>query len=308
MASDLHGDLTTQGGDGCPVCGAAAEARIDLGDYRLFRCPHCQSWSSDALARGAQTSFEPDAYFANAAADRVRWDDLLRRANADRSAALRILDVGCGRGDFLRHLSRSFPQSVRSGVELDPLRAAAARAADRAAQICTGAAPDALADFDGAFDLITLWDVFEHVVDPRAVLQGLAARLAPAGVLFVQTIHEHSAVPALGRAIHRMSRGHISGPVRRTHEPHHLVFFSRRGLEGLANEAGLSIRALWFDRLAMARMDGGRLLRAATAALLAAENALGNGLFVNLLLERRGPGVPSFDPDLCSRPLRQIRT
>ena len=34
-------------------------------------------------------------------------------------------------------------------------------------------------------------------------------------------------------------------------------------------------------------MDGNFALRAATALLLAAENALGNGLFVNLILERR---------------------
>jgi hypothetical protein len=94
-------------------------------------------------------------------------------------------------------------------------------------------------------------------------------------------------VPALGRALHVASRGRIRGPARRTHEPHHLVFFSRRGLEALADAAGLRIRALWFDRLAMARMDGSRAVAAATAALLAIENALGNGLFVNVLLERR---------------------
>lgn len=287
MRADLRPKLTTQGGDACPVCGAEAEARIDLGDYRLFRCPRCASWSSDALVRGARTSFEPDAYFANADADRARWEDLLRRARLGRARAVRILDVGCGRGHFLRFLSRCHPQTRRAGIELDPVRAAAARAADPAARVQTGEVSAALADVAGAFDLITLWDVFEHLVDPRAVLHALASRLAPDGVLFLQTIHEHSLVPTLGRAIHVASAGRIHGPARRTHEPHHLVFFSRRGLEDLADEAGLRIRQLWFDRLAMARMDGSRALAVATAAVLALENALGNGLFVNLLLERK---------------------
>jgi SAM-dependent methyltransferase len=259
---------------------------MDLGAYCLFRCGRCGSWSSDALARGARTSFEPDAYFANADADRVRWEDLLGRAGVVGADAVRVLDVGCGRGDFLRFLGAQHPRFARYGIELEPERAAAARAADRDAKIQTGEAAAALAELSGCFDLITLWDVFEHLVDPRDVLCALASRLTPGGVVFLQTIHEQSAVPALGRAIHVASGGRICGPARRTHEPHHLVFFSRRGLEELASAAGLRIRALWFDRLAMARMDGSRALAAATAALLAVENALGNGLFVNLLLEK----------------------
>ena len=287
MHADPKAELTTQGGDTCPVCRAQAEPRIDLGDYRLFGCAHCKSWSSDALARGAQTSFEPDAYFANADADRLRWEDLLRRTGTGHAATARILDVGCGRGDFLRFLGGRHPQLERCGIELDPERAAAARAADRAAQIRTGEVSVALANLDGAFDLITLWDVFEHLVDPRGALQALASRLTPNGVIFLQTIHEQSVVPTLGRVIHVASAGRIRGPARRTHEPHHLVFFSRQGLTDLADAAGLRIRALWFDRLSMARMDGNRALAAATAALLTVENALGNGLFVNLLLEKR---------------------
>lgn len=279
--------LTTQGGDACPVCRGPARPRIDLGDYRLFGCEGCGSWSSDALARAARTSFDPDAYFANADTDRERWQDLLRRASAVRALEGRVLDVGCGRGNFLRFVASAHPRLQRSGIELDPLRAAEARVADAEARIETGDAAAALAALPGAFDLITLWDVFEHVVDPRAVLCSLAARLAPGGLLFVQTIHEHSIVPALGRGLYAVTGGRLRGPARRTHEAHHLVFFSRDGLAQLADAADLAIRECWFDRLALARMDGPRVVTAATAALLAIENALGNGLFVNLLLERR---------------------
>jgi hypothetical protein len=64
------------------------------------------------------------------------------------------------------------------------------------------------------------------------------------------------------------------------------VFFTRKGLRFAANAAGLRIRELWFDRLAHGRMDGSPLLTGLTALALRAENALGGGLFVNLLLER----------------------
>ena len=278
--------LTTQGGPCCPVCGALARAAIDLRDYRLFECAACGSWSSDALARGATTSFDPDDYFAHADDDRARWDDLVRRTGLDGAAAPRVLDVGCGRGNFLRWLRARHPRAERLGIELDPERSAEARSLDADARVTTGDAETALATLPGSFDLVTLWDVFEHLAEPQAVLRALSARLAPSGLVFLQTIHEHSLVPTLGRVLYAASGGRITGPARRTHEAHHLVFFSRAGLQTLADGAGLRIRSLWFDRLARARMDGPRVLTAATAAALALENALGNGLFVNLLLER----------------------
>src|ERR1700752_2482210 len=71
--------LVTRGGDACPVCGAHAPRAVDLGDYALHRCGGCGAWSSDALARGAATSFAPERYFENAAQDRVRWQALLPR-------------------------------------------------------------------------------------------------------------------------------------------------------------------------------------------------------------------------------------
>lgn len=285
-AAALDGALTTQGGSACPACGAAARPRIDLGDFRLFACAGCGCWSSDALVRGAQTSFEPEAYFANADADRARWADLLRRARVDGAPPARVLDVGCGAGDFLRFLARTAPASERFGLEPDPRRAGAARVADPHARVAVGAVPAALAELPGSFDLIALWDVFEHLADPGGALCALAERLSPGGVVFVQTIHERSLIPSVGRALYAASSGRWRGPARRTHEPHHLVFYSREGLRRLADRAGLRVRAQWFDRLARSRMDGSRALAALTAVALAAEVALGGGLFVNVLLER----------------------
>jgi 2-polyprenyl-3-methyl-5-hydroxy-6-metoxy-1,4-benzoquinol methylase len=197
------------------------------------------------------------------------------------------LDVGCGTGGFLAWLAERLPACRRAGIELDPERAARARARDPGAVIAAGDAADALARIDGRFDLVTLWDVFEHLADPVACLRALRERLAPQGAIYVQTIHEASLLPTLGRLAHRLSGGRLTHPARRTHEAHHLVFFTRAALEVAAERAGLRLRALWFDRLARRRMDGPPLVTAAAAALLAIENALGNGLFVNLLLARR---------------------
>lgn len=274
--------LTTEGGTLCPICRAPARRAIDVDDYALFACPGCGCWSSDALPRGAATSFVPEQYFGNAELDRPKWEDLRRRLGA--MVPTCALDVGCGTGHFLAYLHGAFPAARLVGIEMDRERAARARALVPAAVVHTGDAASVLATIDERFDLVTLWDVFEHLPDPVAVLTALADRLTPDGRIFVQTIHEHSLAPAAGRWLYRLSGGRVRYPARRTHEAHHLVFFTRDGLARAAAAAGLVVEQLWFDRLARQRMDGGALLTAATALVLRAENVLGNGLFVNLVL------------------------
>ncbi|HVN40353.1 MAG TPA: class I SAM-dependent methyltransferase [Myxococcota bacterium] len=277
--------LVTQGGDACPVCAAPSRREIEVGAFALHRCPDCGAWSSDALARGAATSFEPRRYFENAACERESWERLLAKIPAHRLR--NILDVGCGTGEFLAYLAARDPATRREAIELDPTRAAAARARDPGARIHTGDALATLSRVEGPFDLITLWDVFEHVPAPAALLAALTDRLARGGLIYLQTIHERSIVPWLGRTAYRLSGGRLRGPVRRTHEAHHLVFFTRSSLERAARDAGLRVLELWWGRLPRERMDGAAWLTGLTSLLLRAENALGGGLFVNLLLGRR---------------------
>jgi 2-polyprenyl-3-methyl-5-hydroxy-6-metoxy-1,4-benzoquinol methylase len=278
----------TLGGSSCPVCGDVAHPSIDVGEFSLYSCARCDSWCSDALHRRAASSFEHTRYHENDEADDDKRLALLQRLEQERRPLRAALDIGCGTGAFLAYLGRQRPDVLRVGVELDLERAAQARAANPGARILTGDALESLAAIDERFDLITLWDVYEHVPEPGPLLGILAEKLSPEGCIYIQTIHENSAVPFLGRLSYHLTGGWLRGPVRRTHDPDHLVFFSRKGLDMLSRKAGLAIREQWFDRLAWARMDGNFVVRAATSLLLTVENAIGNGLFVNLILERRG--------------------
>jgi len=76
-------------------------------------------------------------------------------------AQARVLDVGCAAGYFLRVL-REAGHDVH-GVEVSP---AIAREAN---------------------DLVTLWDVIEHVPDPQAVLRTIRRLLKPTGHLLLET-------------------------------------------------------------------------------------------------------------------------
>lgn len=94
----------------------------------------------------------------------------------------RLLDVGCHIGTFLE-LAREHGWSVH-GVE--PSRWAAKVAADRGLAVDCGSL-QSLSD-PRPFDVITMWDVIEHVRDPMAELCAIEGLLNPGGWLFFSTI------------------------------------------------------------------------------------------------------------------------
>lgn len=96
------------------------------------------------------------------------------------AAAGRVLDVGCAMGEYLELAQQRGWQVV--GIEPDEGAARMARARLGVDSVQAVSLEDATFPA-GWFDLITLWDVLEHLYDPVAALQQLAGWLRPGGVL-----------------------------------------------------------------------------------------------------------------------------
>ena len=111
----------------------------------------------------------------------------------------RVLDAGCGTGFLLERLARRGFGGI--GIDLSPESIAHAQrrlealgAADRLrAEVGSAYEPP-----EGPFDLITLTDVLEHLEDPRACLAALRPRLAPGGLVVINTPNRRS-LPGAGR-------------------------------------------------------------------------------------------------------------
>ena len=91
----------------------------------------------------------------------------------------RVLELGCSTGFFSKYLSQKRACSV-VGVEVDPLAAAEARKFCNQVLVCDLNSPEWIEGLPHqAFDAILMGDVLEHLVEPRAVLDGIQPMLAP---------------------------------------------------------------------------------------------------------------------------------
>jgi 2-polyprenyl-3-methyl-5-hydroxy-6-metoxy-1,4-benzoquinol methylase len=174
----------------------------------------------------------------------VSYRFLPRRATDPK---MRVLDVGCGSGEWLTLASEAGWQVA--GSEPDE---AAAKVAERGGVEVRQFVTDWL-DQPGAFDAITSNHSIEHVHDPAALLRAAHALLRPGGFLFIQTPN----IDAAGHDIYgRYWRG--------LEVPRHLVLFNAESLRQLISRIGFTeVRlrktpsALPFTSLASRRMAEG---------------------------------------------------
>jgi SAM-dependent methyltransferase len=120
----------------------------------------------------------------------------------------RLLDAGCGEGHFLRRASAFYDVA---GFDLSLDGVAAARRNSGATDIVRGSA-QAIPFPDKAFDIVTCFDVIEHMPEPAAFFREATRVLRPGGILLITTPNPDSLGAKLkGRRWHgHMDPTHIS--------------------------------------------------------------------------------------------------
>ncbi|MCZ7569133.1 MAG: class I SAM-dependent methyltransferase [Ardenticatenaceae bacterium] len=186
----------------CLLCGATeAEPLFHLkdfllglpGSFHLVRCAECglvyQNPRPTEAAIDAYYPPEYDPYVAspwevpNPLTRAIlvhglakRWK-LVAKWAPNRSGQRRILDVGCATGVFLAAGSAEW---AKVGVELSPKAAAFARE-HFGLTVYEGMLEETPLEAE-SFDVITMWDVLEHLHDPRRTLARVRHLLRPDGI------------------------------------------------------------------------------------------------------------------------------
>ncbi|MBV8106345.1 MAG: class I SAM-dependent methyltransferase [Hyphomicrobiales bacterium] len=133
----------------------------------------------------------------------------------------RVLDVGCGQGNF----RQCVPHADYTG--LDPHVAEGSGAG--------GVRGETLAEHlvgrAASYDAVVCFQVIEHVRDPKALFAEIVEAAKPGGLIFI-------GVPHVPSALTRIPNFPINAP------PHHLTWWSKTALAELARSAGAIVESV----------------------------------------------------------------
>jgi ubiquinone/menaquinone biosynthesis C-methylase UbiE len=237
----------------CNLCGAddsvvrypSTVKGGESGDWRSFRCTHSGYGRHDAIVQCRQcglvyTDPRPDGHDIVETYQAVE-DPLYLEERAGRVLTFEhhlkpleritgppngrpLLDVGCYTGVFVEI-------AARHGWDawgLEPSRWAVEQARARGLHVVQGTLDTAKLP-EGGFDVVTMWDVIEHLTDPRRALQRSHRLLKPGGLLVVHTIDIESPFARLMGArwpwLMEM----------------HIYYFSRRTLRAMLEKCGFRV-------------------------------------------------------------------
>jgi SAM-dependent methyltransferase len=235
--ADGRSEFRDRNPESCPVCGQpGAQEWLRAPDrlhgrqeqYTLLRCPACSLvWLSNPPKPSEMHRHYTDAYdrLISAAGENSprRWRDR-NVALAPHKQSGALLDLGCSSGAFLQSLCGKGWDLA--GIEMSEKSANQAQAKS-GATVFVGDILDAQFPSE-SFDVITCFDVFEHLYEPRRVMVKVEEWLKPGGIFYVLVPNVDSA------------EGRVFGTYWHGLElPRHLFHYSPASLKFLAQSAGL---------------------------------------------------------------------
>lgn len=251
----------------CAVCGADAPKPqytvFDLiwqqpGEWTFVVCGSCGHGYLDPRPDGPSLGelydnlYNPDALALMVKVGESGFDRSLRKgriraivaAMSGRSVR-RVLDAGCGVGNFIREMKEAFPEAEVIGIETGP--AAAELAAQKPGVTVLSDDFENLNLPDGCVDVLTMNHMLEHVPEPRLTLRHAARLVGPGGVVEIELPWKDGWARTLTG---RWCWLHLP--------PQHLQWFTRDGLLNLLKEEGfgqvLAVKTVGYPMLLTAAL------------------------------------------------------
>ena len=224
----------------CDACNVALKGNV-IGPHVIAKCPSCSSLillTTEAVPTGYE-QISGHLYDTCLHAYRLRQAKRHLRYLHAVTNGRRILDVGAGRGTFVQ-VARSQGWEAY-GIEQDAESVAKAESPF----VSTGG----IASFAPAsFDVVTLFDVLEHVWDRSPLLSELDRVLKPGGLMMIRVPNGLEFVTRakyeLDRALGRSSSSALFGE--------HKAYLTRLGLERLLERSGFAVVKTWYEHEAIA--------------------------------------------------------
>lgn len=172
---------------------------------------------------GVDSRFSPCGF-----RDDARYYERLLEPLLELRGSGRALDVGCGYGYLTRRLARHFDTA---GIDVSEAAIRKCRETLPHLEFAVHEVEEPFPMAPETFDVVTLTDVLEHLVDPERMLRNVHRVLAPGGILYVTTPN-----------LNRLRRWLYAEADRREH---HVSLMSRRALVDVLERSGFRVLRSW---------------------------------------------------------------
>lgn len=221
----------------CPLCKNALIQLFIKNSYTIGKCHVCDilavmnDVSESELDKYYSDKYydkDPERYQTITAKEQSVWQrrlNLIENYQKERADPIRILDIGCGTGMFLS-LAQERAYEVW-GIEISEAGRIEAKrkiGEQRVFDNLNSIAPKV------QFDVITMWDVIEHLCAPVDYLQQIQSYLKQDGLLLLSTPNTNS-----------LNRFIFSSNWRYFIPPEHLIYFNISSLTQLIRKMNLRI-------------------------------------------------------------------
>jgi len=231
----------------CDVCGSAVARPLWMasdrlhgfaGQFQYVQCADCAlvymnpQISPDCISQFYPTDYAP--HQANSVSNKsIRKPDLPEMILDSLNSQSRVLDVGCGNGDFLNRV-RQFCHCSVNGVDFSENAVLCAKK-QYGLEVFQGDVLSAPFEIN-SFDLITCFSCIEHIPNPSQVVKRMFTLCKPSGWLFIKTPNYNS----FAAKLFKDKWYHLDCP-------RHLYIFSPSTIKALLGKAGFETVKIGYE-------------------------------------------------------------
>jgi len=217
----------------CSICGSTKIVREDklLG---IFNCEEC-SHTFTMIPKSEQEDYNPE-YFMEQHKNWFNNPNLelfnLLYKKIKRNEKIKLIDVGCGKGDFLEYVAKIDTNIELFGIDLVD---------NMSSRIHYMKGDFMKKKFKQKFDVVVSLAVIEHVENPNAFVKRIKEILKPNGRLYLMTINNDSLMYVIARFLKKIG---ARTAYNRLYSHHHLQHYTNRSLKKLLTQNGFKMEFL----------------------------------------------------------------